>query len=395
MPPRAVPILLPPLADGVRSARWVLPVATQPIAHGGVVYDGGDVDEFTNVPPAACDLPTHAILPGLVNAHTHLDLSGFAAPIAAGQGLPEWIPKVVQSRAASPADAVARGIDESLSQGCLAAGDVCVAEGDDVGEASDAHHKRSPFERRRFLETLSLDPAKWDAAVDRASAFLARDPTHGLSPHATYSVPLPLLRRLVDAAIAAEGDRGVMMHVAEHPAERDLLRRGEGPFRKMLDALGVWRADAFGGGSIADVLAELLRSTRPLVAHGNHLTEAEIGQLAAHGNATVVWCPRTHAHFGQPRHPVAELLAAGVRVAIGTDSRASSPDLSVWSEAVFAARSRPDLDGHEIVRMVTQSAAAALGLNGYGTIRPGTSQPLVAVPLAKPDAADWQTALFG
>ena len=134
---------------------------------------------------------------------------------------------------------------------------------------------------------------------------------------------------------------------------------------------------------------------RPIVAHGNDLRPDEIAKIASHPSATVVWCPRTHAYFGHPPHPVADLLRSGVSVAIGTDSLGSSQTLSLWDDVRFAVEQRVDLDPSEVLQMATLSGADMLGRNDLGRIEPGSSLPLALVPLRSPDATQWQEAVFG
>ena len=360
-----------PTDEAPVSARWVLPVNAPAVPWARVADGAGTAIE--HVRPEACDLPGHALLPPLVNAHTHLDLSAHTEPLAPGRPLPEWLPEVVRSRTGDSIEAIREGHDE-----CRRAGTALIADVTTVDEPLPELTGRTALR-----EYLGCDPDRWDTTAASAKRFLSANPSAGLSPHATYSVPVRLLRRLVDVA----GSRPVMMHLAEDPAERSLLRDGSGPFRTMLEQLGVWRAGLFGGQTMSDVLAELLRAPRPIIAHGNDLSDAEIEQIAAHGNATVVWCPRTQLAFGQPRHPVLKLRRRGVRVAIGTDSRASTPTISMLDELRAAYHARPDIDPQDLLAMATTEGAAMLAAD----LPPHWS----VHPLAEPDASDWPTALFG
>lgn len=355
------------------SARWVLPPGREPVAWGRIEPAATDADAVTEGRPEHCELPLFAVVPPLVNAHTHLDLSQLATPIAPGRSLPDWLPEVVRSRTADPLAAIRTGYSECRDTGTAFLADVTTV--DEPLNDLDG--------RFAFREYLGCNPDRWDSIAESATAFLSTHPDAGLSPHATYSVPLPLLRRLVEAA----GSQPVMMHVAEDPSERELLRSDRGPFRTMLERLEVYRPDLFGGQTMSDVLAELLRSPRPIIAHGNDLTPAEIEQLGEHENVIVVWCPRTHAAFKHSPHPVAELRRRGIRVAIGTDSRASTPTLSMLDELRAAYHARPDLDASDLLTMATEAGATMLGVN--------LRSSWVALPLVEPDAPDWPTALFG
>ncbi len=163
------------------------------------------------------------------------------------------------------------------------------------------------------------------------------------------------------------------MHVAESPAERELLTSGAGPFADALQDIGVWQLGLFpwGADPLAQLIDQLAAAPRALLVHGNDLRTAEIERVAKHPQLTVVYCPRTHAYFGYEKHPVAELRKAHVRVALGTDSRASNPDLNLWREVQFLLQQRSDLSPEEIIRMATFSGADALGRSDLGRIEAG------------------------
>jgi cytosine/adenosine deaminase-related metal-dependent hydrolase len=176
----------------------------------------------------------------------------------------------------------------------------------------------------------------------------------------------------------------VTIHLAETAADVELLEQHRGPFVPFLTELGAW--DPAGLVKSAD---EVLRCTRcaaaVLFAHGNYL--APTSAIPAHG--TVVYCPRTHAAFGHPRHPFRELLARGVRVALGTDSLASNPDLDVLAEARFLHHRYPEVPGSLLLRLATLSGAEALGWQDEtGSLTPGKSADLVVLPLPPDDCAD-------
>jgi cytosine/adenosine deaminase-related metal-dependent hydrolase len=216
----------------------------------------------------------------------------------------------------------------------------------------------------------------------------------GLSPHAPYSVHPDLYRELIQLAV--DHSAPVAVHLAETQAELELLASGAGPLVELLRNFGAWRSDAIPRGSrTLDYLQPLADVSRGLVVHGNYLSDADIDFLAEHKNLTVVYCPRTHAYFGHAAHPWRRLLARGVNVAIGTDSRASNPDLSLWHELRFLVEQFPDADRREILELGTQRGARALGLDAeVGTLTPGKSADLAVVALPAKEAADPAALLF-
>jgi cytosine/adenosine deaminase-related metal-dependent hydrolase len=208
-----------------------------------------------------------------------------------------------------------------------------------------------------------------------------------------------LLNRLV--SLATQRALPVAMHVAESAEELELLAYGTGPFQALLEERGMWDAAAIPRGSRPmDYLRALGEAPRSLVIHGNYLDAEERSFLAANaGRMSLVYCPRTHAYFGHPPFPLAKLLAAGVRVALGTDSRASNPNLDLLSEMRHVAANGFGVDPLVILRMGTLNGAEALGrANEVGSITPGKLANLVAIRLpaagcANPTAA--LEAIFG
>jgi cytosine/adenosine deaminase-related metal-dependent hydrolase len=203
-----------------------------------------------------------------------------------------------------------------------------------------------------------------------------------VSPHAPYTVSPELLGKLVELARARS--MPVAMHLAESAEELELLADGAGPFRDLLDARSMWDPAAIPAGSSPfDYLQVLARAPRCLVVHGNYLVSEDHEFLAAHADRmTVIYCPRTHAYFQHPRYPLAAMVAAGVWVALGTDSRASNPDLSVLAEFRQAARTHSEVPAEKVLAMATLNGAAALGCErDCGSITPGKLANLVAVPM--------------
>jgi cytosine/adenosine deaminase-related metal-dependent hydrolase len=373
-------------------ARWVFPVSGPPLENGVVEITDGRISAIHNRSvPNAVDLGNAAIIPGLVNAHTHLELSDVAAPLHPAEPFTAWLKAVIAHRQKrSKSNSVARGSKESASWGTTAIGDIVA--GDERSSDSDSPGPRVVA----FLECLGLAPERAAAQLDRARAHLADGTAElrGLSPHAPYSVHPDLFRRLVDLAVQSRAPAA--MHLAETRAELDLLAGGTGEFRPFLEELGAWRPDAIPPGtSPLDYLRELARVVKALVIHGNYLDDTEINFVAAHPNISVVYCPRTHAFFGHDPHPWRRLLARDVNVALGTDSRASNPDLSLWNELLFLRQRAPEFDAAPLLRLGTFNGACALGLESeIGSLAPGKSADLAIIDLAPGDSTDPYVLLF-
>jgi cytosine/adenosine deaminase-related metal-dependent hydrolase len=190
------------------------------------------------------------------------------------------------------------------------------------------------------------------------------------------------------------------MHLAESREELELLRHGSGPLQSFLEEIGAWDPT---GGPFArlgtrplDYLRQLAAAHRVLVIHGNFLDDEERAFLGEHrGHMAVVYCPRTNDWFAHGSYPLDQLLAAGVVVALGTDGRGSSPDLSLLAEMRLAFKRHPAVLGPRILQMGTIHGAAALGCQDrVGTLESGKQADLAIVALPDRDAADPHELLF-
>jgi cytosine/adenosine deaminase-related metal-dependent hydrolase len=333
------------------------------------------------------DLGNVAIIPGLVNAHTHLDLSGLRGKVPPTPDFIGWLKSILAHRRAQTPEQVladaGRGLEESLRFGTTLLGDIS-ADGVTWPLLSQA-----PCWSVLFRELLGLPDSRAIGARREAERWLQAYPGSercriGLSPHAPYSVHQELIR--------ASGAAGIpqTIHLAETRTELELLENHSGPFVDFLRDLGVWEESGLAP-SPEWVVAHVARSPLALLAHGNYLSP----ETPIPANTSVVYCPRTHAAFGHSAHPFRDFLARGVRVALGTDSLASNPDLDVLAEARFIHDRYPDFPGDQLLRLVTLSGAEALGRDREtGSLEPGKWADLVAVPLPNVEANPHEL-LFG
>ncbi|MGH7140682.1 MAG: amidohydrolase family protein, partial [Pirellulales bacterium] len=258
---------------------------------------------------------------------------------------------------------------------------------------------RMPVQTTIFQETIGLRRELIAGRLAAAKDYLNTTTTNcrlGLSPHAPYSVHPELFNGLV--ALAASAHVPLAFHLAETLEERELLATGGGPFRELLIELDAWEEAAIPRGTRPfDYLRRLADSrVRSLIIHGNYLDDDEIALLATNAaRMTVVYCPRTHAFFGHPRHPLPRLLAAGAKVALGTDSRASNPDLNLFRELQHVAENFSDIPPAVVLELATLRPARALGLDHLlGAIEPGKAAVLATVPLPDEESPDPHEILF-
>jgi len=385
--------------------RWLVPMTRPAVEDGWLRVERGRIVALgRRAPPGGrgqvVDLGDAIVLPGLVNAHTHLEFSDFAEPLDARGGLPAWIRQVVAARrdriGASDAEArsvaaIQRGLAESARSGVTSIGEIATS----VPE----HAYAGPGPAVRvFREGLGLRPGAAAGVLGGMAAdldgLMSAGVAAGISPHAPYSVTAALGRRLL--AEAGRRRLPVAMHLLESDAETELFASGGGPFRRLLDELGAWDAAAPPGLlPPAEWISRLARAPRGIVVHATHIArdEAALARLARHRDRlAVAVCPRTTRAISGMLPPLALLRDAGIRVAIGTDSRASNPDLSVLAECrvlVEAGLVSPN----EALEMATLHGAWALGFERHaGRLAHGRPADLAilrppAIPLLDPCAA--------
>lgn len=375
------------------TARWVFPVSGPPIANGIVTIRDDRIESVTESRWCLLDedLGNAAILPGLVNPHTHLDLSGARGliPPTDPDHFIDWLRGVIAYRRGRTAEEVASdiraGLAESLRFGTTLIGDISAE-----GRSWDAL-VAAPLRATVFWELIGLSDerakAAWAVGKEwHANKPPAPDTRRGLSPHAPYSAHYSLIRGLSRRSICGT------IHLAESPAEMELLAHRSGPFVDFLTSLGAWGPTGLIG-NCRSVLTGNRDVGKLLLAHCNYLPLSDVSCIGF--DMSVVYCPRTHAAFGHPPHPFREFLAQRVRVCIGTDGLSSNPDLDPLAEARFVHGRYPDLPGDVLLKMITLSGAQALGWNDVtGSLEAGKSADLVVVPLPDEEAEGPHTLLF-
>ena len=378
-------------------ARYLFPVDGPPVENGVLtISDERIVELGPRAGSAACDLGNVAILPGLVNAHTHLEFSDLPAPLGQpGMAFTDWIRLVIASRhrATLASEAVSAGVRESLQAGTTALGEIATSAW------SPALFACASLEAIVFLEAIALLPQHLEARLAEAEEHVSRPWSQqlqpGLSPHAPYTVHPQLLSALAQRSAAARVP--VAFHLAESRDELQLLQSGSGRFVDLLEELGRWDPAAISPGSRPlDYLQQLSGAHRALVIHGNYLDAEEQQFLAGRPSMSLVYCPRTHAYFGHDRYPLEKLLALGVQMSLGTDSRASNPDLSLWSEIRYLAEHFTGVSPAQILELGTICGACALGQDAhYGSLTPGKLANLAIIKLPDHKALDPYDLLFG
>jgi cytosine/adenosine deaminase-related metal-dependent hydrolase len=389
----------------IRACRWLLPIDHLPLEGAWFETTNGVIRRYgQGAPPGpAVDLGDVAVMPGLVNAHTHLELSWMAGQVPPADSMDEWIRTLMRVRRDSGAAGEAAGpsatgaaIAAMLSTGTVLVGDISNSL------SSPALLATSGLGGVVFHELLGFNVSAPEtllaAATDRlndAAASVAASPTPvrlALAAHAPYSVSPALFR-----AIAEEASGGPLtVHLGESPEEVEFLRSGLGPFRRMLEQIGVWEVtwEPPMTGPV-DYLATLgYLGPKTLVVHGVHLSQGELDRLRRLGSVLVT-CPRSNLWVGAGMPPVSRFYAAGVRVAIGTDSLASVETLNMFDELAELRRIAPDVAAGSLLESATRIGAEALGFGAsHGTIAAGKVAALVAVDVPA-DVGDVEEYLVG
>ena len=326
---------------------------------GGTVLDirPCSTSELTDVLPVT-------LIPPLVNAHTHLEFSALPEPLEPALPFQSWIQSLMKWRgnnAATQAESIRSGFTESVDSGIGLIGEI--STNDDMALLSNQQLPNQQASCVAFRELIGFGPARIQQQLEIAEEFLTTPPVAGvhkaLSPHAPYTVHPDLLEQAV--ALAVKYHAPLAMHLAETTDELELLASGTGRFQTFLSSMGLFDPKQFPGGrSILDLLKVLSSAPKVLAVHGNYFTDEEIVFLASHQNITTVYCPRTHHFFGHTAHPFRKLLSAGCKVVLGTDSRASNPDLSIWRELQHVARLASELSPGQLLAMITTHAADAM-----------------------------------
>jgi 5-methylthioadenosine/S-adenosylhomocysteine deaminase len=387
------------------TARWVLPIVSPAIDYGAVVMDDtkivavGTAQDITSQFPTARvnDFGNSVILPGLVNSHSHLELTVMRGFLEREErDFSAWLKKLTRARLALTAEdlfvSAMCGAVEAVRAGVTCFGDSCSLAAESMKALSQMGLRGIVYQ-----ESFGPDPtlARENIAklTDQIAALRAQDTSlvhAGVSPHAPYTVSPPQLELI--ARLALDERLPVMMHAAESESERLFMFEGTGAFADGLRLRGIeWHAP--GISTIQHLGQHGILETKPLLAHCVTVNDEDI-ELIKKSAASIAHCPRSNAKLGHGRAPFAKFLAADLKVGIGSDSVASNNNCDILEEARFAtllsrvsetsaagATSGPVSAG-QVLFACTLGGARALGLDDrIGSLAEGMQADLIAVGL--------------
>ena len=375
-------------------AKYVMPSSHELFENGAVrvaddaIVDVGPFERLARDGSAeTVDLGEIALLPGFINAHTHLELGGLAGQLPPPRSFPKWVAQISARR-----DRNLNTVHQTTAEGAKASIEAGTTTLVDISYTGFAYAalKESPIRARAEFETIQFEESRCGEAADTLIKRLqSAEPdaltTVGVSPHAPYSVSAPLYQRCVDLSMRC--GYPISSHVAETEEEERFLQDGTGAFAEMLTDFGVdissWKPP---GKTPARYLYELgFFNASPLIAHGNYIRSGDI-PILRDLNITVVYCPRSHDYFGHGDHPFERLFSLGVNIALGTDSLASAPSLSMLDEMRFAARKYPHIAPERILTFATLNGAKTTRVSAkIGGLRAGWKADIVglAIPNGK------------
>jgi len=348
---------------------------------GGYIaaMDCGDAPAF---PPEECiDLGDDSILiPGLVNAHTHLELTLAQNCFRPQPLFTNWIRTIISVTSQWEIDYFSQslrdGIQQSVACGTTAAGDI-------IRQADGAAYSEFPLQGRAYYEVINFDSHTADKTSAALKRNLAEHPTNGcmlagISPHSPYTVSEELLRQCVSLGHSISAP--LCIHLGETVPELEFLREGTGELRRFREELGMPPGWTPPKKTPVEYFRDLGGLDRPAVlVHCNYADENDLKIIAASGSS-VVFCPRSHQYFRHRRHPVEAMLQWGINVAIGTDSLASSPSLSVLDEMKALRRSYSGVSSIDILKMATLNGLRALSLpHEEELLRPGRPADITVI----------------
>lgn len=347
-----------------------------------VCVEGDEIVAFGPWDGRPClDLGDCVLLPGLINAHCHLDYSVMRGAILPNASFSAWVRRINELKRTLSDDDYLASIASGFAE-LLAHGTTSVFNIESFPELM-VKLPAPPIRTWWFYELMDVrSRLHTEDVVAGALSFFESRPGwlggFGLSPHAPYTTS-PDLYRLARYCCEKYG-MPLTTHLAESDEEYEMFRHGRGPLFDFLKGLGRKMSDTGSASPVERLVGSELLPRGVLLAHMNHLDEADWALVRGAGHA-VVHCPCCHEYFGRSPFPLERFLAEGITVCLGTDSLASNRQLNMFAEMQCLRRAMPELAPERILEMATKNPAAVIGMKGrLGEICVGAKADLIAVP---------------
>lgn len=377
-------------------ARIVLPIVRPAIENGAIRVSGRQISfvgpfEASGHPigEEVVDLGDAIVLPGLVNAHCHLDYTDMAGQIPPARSFTDWIKAITTAKSGLIYADFARAWLHGARM-LERTGTTTVADIESVPELLPEVWEATPLRVHSFLEMTGVRSRRAPAVILRESVEKIQSLSHprsraGLSPHAPYSTVPELLR--LNAAAARESSWRMAIHVAESSLEYEMFCHGRGEMFDWLQRNQRDMSDCGLGSPVAHLARHGCLGEHLLAIHVNYLAPGDAA-LLGRNQVSVVHCPRSHSFFRHQSFPLEELVAHGVNVCLGTDSlatvakvRGQSMELNMFTEMRTFAGVQPSIPPETILAMATINGARALGLQGRaGELSTGALADMIAIP---------------
>jgi len=378
----------------IYSADWVLPITSERVRHGAIVIDDENLildlgqnerilETYRDENVQRIHFENSILMPGLVNAHTHLELSMMKGVIADELDFGDWVYEAITQRLEFPEEkiraACRRAVKELHQTGTVAVGDIANSLSVSTDCLKEANLYAVVFNELTGFPSALAKP-KLDEFLSRIPEDNSGKVRQTLAPHAAYSVS-PELFELIRIYLDSHGAISTV-HAAESMDETTFIRNGNGKIRNTIEKLGRWeeRWRTPGVSPIAYLDALGILTNRMLAVHAVHTDDEDLEILSGR-NVSVCTCPRSNVKINVGGiAPVEKYLKAGLNVCIGTDSLASNDDLNLWNEMSFFKQVHPTVPPTTILKMATINGARALRLDDQiGTIERGKENSVIRI----------------
>ena len=382
-------------------ADHVVPVGDKPIQDGAVAFRGSEIigigpsDEvIKNYPDEpVTEFGNSAITPGFVNCHAHLELTAFRGKLDNfDHDFCSWLLEITRLRRESESEesiqaSALLGACEAAASGVTSIGDIGRYGGAGLSAVTRTGLRGIIYQETEFSPSAATADRDFEILLAKVTALRDRSTelvSIGISPHAAYTVSLPLFKKIANYSI--ENKVPLSIHAAESLPEMELMRNGKGVFADMFFREGNWECPNLG--TLEYFYKNGILNARPLLAHGIHLTDKEIGFVAESGSR-IAHCPKSNAKFGHGTARLVDFLKKGIDVGLGTDSMASNNRCDLLEEARFAGLLSRTVSGGtqflspaELFRLATLGGAEAMGIDSEtGSLEKGKQADIIVIKL--------------